>query len=174
MKRLILVSILLCLAFPANALSVEVLGVKIGENSLYGDQGDIIVIAKDYIGYTATRNRKELQSKLKIDPVHTPWCAGFINYILDEAGYISTDDLSASSFHTYGTRTKQPIPGDIVLLRRNGGSGRHVGFFFSYAYNNGIKTIRVLGGNQNDGVNIREYPASLVVEFRRPIPKVPK
>jgi len=133
---------------------------------------DIIQIALQYNGYDAKKNRKELQAILDIDPVKVPWCAGFINYVLEKSGYDSTGNLSAASYHNYGMHVKEPQPGDIVLLRRSGGSGRHVAFFYGWTFDNGIKYVQLLGGNQDDAVNISAYPVASIVEFRRPIKKL--
>jgi uncharacterized protein (TIGR02594 family) len=128
-------------------------------------------IAMDYNGYEARKNRKELKEILEIDPVQTPWCAGFINFVLDKAGYYTTNNLSAASYHNYGIKVIEPQPGDIVLLKRIGGSGRHVAFFYGYHVENGEKYIQLLGGNQEDSVKISSYPINLVVDIRRPVKK---
>lgn len=130
---------------------------------------NIIAYADNYIGYTERKNRRELTKKLKIDPVETPWCAGFVNYILESVGFKSTGSLEAASYNSYGYKVQTPISGDIVLVRRNGGSGRHVGFFHSFASENGIKYVVVLGGNQDGSVSLKKYPVSSVTGYRRPV-----
>ena len=170
MKKL-LAAVLLCLipfkvfAFEFT-MSIDFNGMMQGTK-----EPDIMKIAMDYNGYNASKNRKELKQLLEIDPVQVPWCAGFINFVLDRAGYYTTNNLSAASYHNYGMRVKEPQPGDIVLLKRNGGSGRHVAFFYGYEIENGIKYIQLLGGNQDRSVNITAYPVELVVDIRRPIKK---
>jgi len=174
MKR-ILAIIGICLIPFNNANAFELTvpfswgadGFHIGETS-----GDIMQIAMNYNGYDAKKNRKELQAILDIDPVKVPWCAGFINYVLERAGYDSTNNLSAASYHNYGIKVAEPKPGDIVLMRRSGGSGRHVAFFYGWTFDNGIKYVQLLGGNQDDSVNISAYPVASIVEFRRPIKKL--
>jgi len=131
----------------------------------------IISLADNYVGYSEKRNRNELRKKLNIDPVRTPWCAGFVNYVLESTGYRSTDSLLASSYSNYGKKVTSPSSGDIVLLKRDGGSGRHVGFFYGYVKENGVKYVVVLGGNQNGTVSIKKYPASIIVGFRKPVKK---
>ena len=173
MKKFI--SALLITLIPHNAYSFELTvpfswgadGFHIGEYS-----GDIMQIAMKYNGYDTKNNRKELQALMDIDPVKTPWCAGFVNFVLARAGYDYTGDLTASSYHSYGLHVKEPQPGDIVLLRREGGSGRHVAFFYGWQFDNGIKYIQLLGGNQDHSVNISAYPVASVVEYRRPIKKL--
>ena len=88
---------------PYNAYSFELTvpfswgadGFHIGEYS-----GDIMQIAMKYNGYDTKNNRKELQALMDIDPVKTPWCAGFVNFVLARAGYDYTGNLTASSYHS--------------------------------------------------------------------------
>lgn len=164
-----LFALLICL-LPIKALAFE-LTFKVDFNGILSNEPDILKIAMNYNGYQALKNRKELKEKLEIDPVSTPWCAGFINYVLDQAGYYSTNSLIASSYHNYGSKVKSPEPGDIVIIRRSGGSGRHVAFFYGFHEENGQKYIQLLGGNQDKAVNITAYPIELVVDVRRPIKK---
>jgi uncharacterized protein (TIGR02594 family) len=77
----------------------------------------------------------------------------------------------ARSFLDYGEKTTEPVQGDIVIFERgNSGWQGHVGFFISVKDINGVQMISVLGGNQDDAVNVKYYPASKVLGFR----KVPK
>lgn len=167
MKKLLAILFICLIPFKATAFeltfSVDFNGMMAGKET------DIMKIAMDYNGYNASKNRKELKEILDVDPVHVPWCAGFINYVLERAGYYTTNNLSAASYHNYGMRVNEPKPGDIVLLRRTGGSGRHVAFFYGYHIENGEKYIMLLGGNQDKSVNITSYPIELVVDIRRPI-----
>lgn len=169
MKKVLVFAVLLWL-IPAQAIGFEiVIPFSFDGFIKESDKPGIIEIALSYNGYDTNKNRKELKQLLTIDPAHIPWCAGFINFVLDKAGYESTGDLLASSYHNYGIKVKTPIPGDIVLLKREGGSGRHVAFFYGYNIINGVKYIQLLGGNQNNAVNIKSYPLQKVVEYRRPI-----
>ena len=166
MKKILAVLLLCLVSCKADAFELK---FNIDFNGMMAKEPDIMKIAMDYNGYDASKNRKELRQILAIDPVHVPWCAGFINFVLEKAGYYTTNSLSAASYHNYGMRVNQPQPGDIVLLRRTGGSGRHVAFFYGYHEENGIQYVMLLGGNQDNEVNITSYPANLVVDIRRPI-----
>jgi uncharacterized protein (TIGR02594 family) len=174
MKR-ILAIIGICLIPFNNASAFELIipfnwdsnGLSVGET-----HSDIMQLAMNYNGFDTNKNRKELQAILDIDPVKVPWCAGFINYVLEHAGYDSTGNLSAASYHNYGIKVNDPKPGDIVLMRRSGGSGRHVAFFYGYTYDNGITYVQLLGGNQDHAVNITAYPIASIIEYRRPIKKL--
>lgn len=95
----------------------------------------------------------------------TPWCAAFVNWVLKQAGKIGTNQVSARSFLKYGTQTKTPKLGDIVILWRDDPKNTfgHVGFYISENQN----VIYVLGGNQNDSVNITAFKKSLMYEYRQ-------
>jgi uncharacterized protein (TIGR02594 family) len=95
-----------------------------------------------------------------IDPARIPWCAAFVNTVLEKAGLRGSGSLHAMSFANYGKRTNEPKQGDIVVMRS------HVGFFDGYEYVNGTKYVVVLGGNQNNMVTKTYYLASRVVSYR--------
>jgi len=99
---------------------------------------------------------------------NTPWCAGFIAYVLETAPGIigtnplenigSTNSLMARSYERWGKKITNPVPGDIVTRYRSGitsGFG-HVGFFLGWADSTKSKYY-CLGGNQSDSVNISIY-----------------
>lgn len=123
-----------------------------------------ITIAEEYLGLDQERNRKELRELLDIDPRRIPWCAAFVNKILELTGLEGTDSLMARSFLSLGERVKKPVRGDIVVLTRgsNPASG-HVGFYMGEENGNVI----VLGGNQQRAVRISHYPKSRVLGYRR-------
>ena len=173
MKRILTILGICLLPFNAHSFELTIPFTWDSNGFTIGNaRGDIMQIAMKYNGYDAKKNRSELTALLDIDPVKVPWCAGFINYVLAKAGYENTNNLSAASYHNYGTHVKEPQPGDIVLLRRSGGSGRHVAFFYGWTFDNGVKYVQLLGGNQDDAVNITAYPVAAIVEYRRPIKKL--
>jgi len=121
------------------------------------------------------------------------WCAAFVNHTLVEVGAdtLETDDKynkgRAKAYEKFGqsvkgSNTKDMLSnakeGDIVVkkkmvaeLDKNGKpTGRmkaqyHVGFFSGYDDENG--TVNLLGGNQQDEVNISAYPIEQVTAVRR-------
>lgn len=102
---------------------------------------------------------------LNVDPRVTPWCAAFVNGVLGASGVEGTGKLNARSFLNFGSATDRPKPGDIVVLSRgdpNGWQG-HVGFFQGYDRNG---RVRVLAGNQSNGVNEQSFDASKVLGYR--------
>ncbi len=102
---------------------------------------------------------------INIDPAVTPWCAAFVNAVLATQGIDGTGKLNARSFLNFGMATDAPKPGDIVVLTRGGPNAAtgHVGFFQGFDENG---NVRVLGGNQNNAVNVSTYSADRVLGYR--------
>jgi uncharacterized protein (TIGR02594 family) len=106
------------------------------------------------------------QITLGLDPEKVKWCAAFVNAVLADNGHPTTHSLAASSFRNYGQEEKNPIPGDIVVLKpQEAGSTGHVGF---YSGMDAKGNVLVTGGNQNNEVNTSPFKASDVLSYRRP------
>jgi uncharacterized protein (TIGR02594 family) len=131
--------------------------------------------AKRWEGKTAAGNRQELKALLAqgnnnvpIDPNKIPWCAAFANAILNREGYTTTGSLTARSFLSLVHKTKDPVIGDIVVLKRGRSSSTgHVGFFEGYEEHNGVKYVKVFGGNTDKAVTTGWYPVNAVLGYRR-------
>jgi uncharacterized protein (TIGR02594 family) len=101
-------------------------------------------------------------TKLRATDDEVPWCSSFVNWCIVRAGYIGTSSAAARSWAKWGTKIDKPVKGCIVVLTRTGGG--HVGF-----YEDGDEfTIEVLGGNQDDAVNVRKYRASRLLCYVLP------
>lgn len=94
----------------------------------------------------------------------TPWCSGFVNWCVEKSGNAGTDSATALSWATWGKSTTAPVAGDLVVFNWGGGKG-HVGFFVS----GDGDTVKVLGGNQSDEVDIKSFARSLVYRLRAPV-----
>lgn len=95
----------------------------------------------------------------------TAWCAAFLNWCLMKAGKPFSSSLMARNFLSYGVSTKKPEIGDIVVLWRvakNSPYG-HAGFYIKETKN----SIFILGGNQSDEVNIKEYDKGMLLDYRK-------
>jgi len=119
--------------------------------------------ASFYEGLNENKNRKSIKRLIGIDPVEVPWCAAFINAILEREGYLGTNDNRAKSFRDYGVKVSTPEVGDIVVFRS------HVGIFVEYKQINDTLYIGVLGGNQSNSVKISYFPVKNIITIRRPI-----
>lgn len=129
-----------------------------------------IAIADNYVGYSERRHRQQLMGLFnfafnhRVDPSRTPWCAAFANGVLKKSGRKTTGSLTAASFLGYGKKTRTPKQGDIVVLKP--GSRYHVGFYMGTVVKNGVRYVKVLGGNQSNQVKVTYYKASRVVAYR--------
>ena len=101
-----------------------------------------------------------------LDPRALAWCAAALNASLAQVGLPGTGSPAAKSFLNYGNPVSEPQHGDIVVLYRGARNGPygHVGYVDRI---NPDGSVRVLGGNQSQGVNYTNYPAELVAGYRR-------
>ena len=129
-----------------------------------GEFRNPVALAQEYLGLHQERDRSVLKDLLEVDPRRIPWCAAFVNRILEMSGFSGSDSLMARSFLSVGSRVRSPQQGDIVVLTRgsNPASG-HVGFYMG---EEGGYVI-VLGGNQQRAVSISQYHKSRVLGYRR-------
>ena len=133
--------------------------------------------AKKWEGKNAKKNRGELKNLMAagnnnqpVDPVRIPWCAGFVNAILARSGYETTGSLMARSFLHYGVVTKEPEIGDIVVTKRGSNQmAGHVGFFEGYEWFEGVKYIKVYGGNTAKSVQVGYFPVNKILGYRKPV-----
>ncbi len=90
----------------------------------------------------------------------TPWCAGFVGFVLESVGIASTRSGMARSYEKWGVTLNKPAVGAIVTFKRTGGG--HVGFVTG---KDASGNIMVLGGNQADAVNIKPFAVSRVTGY---------
>lgn len=99
----------------------------------------------------------------EVNDDETPWCAAFVGACLERAGIPSTKSAWARDYLKWGVSTTAPQPGTIVVLDRGNGYG-HVGFFVR----RDREHVWLLGGNQNNEVNITSFPIARVLGYRNP------
>jgi uncharacterized protein (TIGR02594 family) len=128
-------------------------------------------LAKSFLGTGERTHTKILQRFFKaslgknINPKHIPWCAAFVNSVMQAGGVKGTGSLAARSFLNWGTPTTKPEVGDIVVLSRgNNPQQGHVGF---YAGRDKSGNIKVLGGNQKNKVIFKSYDKDRLLGFRK-------
>ena len=131
-------------------------------------QSSPVAIAQQYVGLNTREDRTELRSVVKVDPRRVPWCAAFVNAVLEMAGYEGTGSLLARSFLDLGRPVREPRRGDIVVLKRGDEAWTgHVGFYVGETMVKGVRYVEVLGGNQRHSVAVSLYPKRLVLGYRR-------
>ncbi len=94
------------------------------------------------------------------------WCSAFANWVALKANKKASGKLNARSWLRVGKKKTRPSIGDVVVFWReskNSWKG-HVGFFIGYSEDR--TKIYCLGGNQNNQVNIKAYPAYRMLGFR--------
>lgn len=132
-----------------------------------------IQTALNKYGFNEYQHRTVLREYVGVDPKRTEWCAAFVNAVLNESGIpgsesVSNVPLMARSFLTWGETIQDPKAGDLVVFPRGkAGWQGHVGFYVGSIYRNNVEYYRILGGNQNNSVNIEIYPASKALGIRR-------
>jgi len=133
---------------------------------------DHIQSGLDYLKYNEYSQRQELRELLDVDPVVTEWCAAFVNEILAKNGIpgsesVSNVPLMARSFLKWGEPVATPAIGDIVVFPRgNSGWKGHVGFYMGSLVQDDIEWYLILGGNQDNEVNMTYYRASKAIGIR--------
>jgi uncharacterized protein (TIGR02594 family) len=130
-------------------------------------------IAKSQLGITEKTGENdgtEVEMYLKTTGLGkgNPWCGGFVNYCLEEAGIdgvvpSKTDHPArALSWRKFGTKLDNPAYGAIATKSRKGGG--HVAFIAGKTKDG---KLVLLGGNQGDEVNYTPYPSD-IFEFNFP------
>jgi uncharacterized protein (TIGR02594 family) len=94
----------------------------------------------------------------------TAWCSAFINYLAKKCGYAYSGKLDARSWLSVGVEMRAPTVGDIVVFWRESITSwkGHVGIYVRHDGEN----IWTLGGNQNNSVCIKPYPADRLLGYR--------
>jgi len=133
--------------------------------------GELLQIAQKEIGVTEIAgkgNNKRIveyheQTTLGKSDDSTPWCSSFINWVTKQLGIEGTNSPAARSWLNWGRQIIKPYKGCIVILKRGTKSWQgHVGFYMGETE----QKIKVLGGNQNNQVNISHYDKSKVLGYR--------
>ena len=96
-----------------------------------------------------------------------PWCGLAIAYAAYKAGVqVVEKPLWALSWANYGTRVTEPMLGDILTFKRNGGG--HVGIYVG----EDATCYHVLGGNQGNAMSITRIVKARLYQARRTAWKV--
>ena len=104
--------------------------------------------------------------ELKLDKVYTadeiPWCGLFIAYCAHKAGVQVVDKpLWALNWAKYGKKVNEPMLGDVLTFRRDGGG--HVGIYVGEDKD----CYHVLGGNQGNSVSVTRILKPRLHQARR-------
>lgn len=110
---------------------------------------------------------KSGQVQIKDDEI--PWCSAFMNAVMGDLGLPTTQNLGARNWLSIGELTGNAEMGDIVILWRESPTSwkGHVGL---YICEEG-EFVWILGGNQNNEVNISKFPKSRILAIKSVIIK---
>lgn len=94
----------------------------------------------------------------------TAWCSAFISWVMKQNGLPFSNKLNARSWLAFGTSTKSPKLGDIVVLWRDSINAKtgHVGLYIG----ENKDFVWLLGGNQNNKICISAYLKDRVLDYR--------
>ena len=159
-----------------NSPQAQVASIHAATQASADPRATVMKTAQAYLGDSNTQHADVLSSFLQksggaaVNPKTTPWCASFANSVLMSSGAGGTGSATARSFLGYGTPTKTPTQGDVVVMSDLTGANNpmhgHVGFYAGEGDSPG--TIKVLGGNQSGQVSVKQYSADKVLGYRTP------
>lgn len=134
-------------------------------------------VAKNYIGVREIPGKKHNPIILGwlrkigtwVTDDETAWCSTFINYCALVTGRERTGKLNARSWLEVGAAVDldSARKGDVVILWRGSKSSwkGHVAFLDHYNKSRGL--LYLLGGNQNNEVNVTAYSTDRLLGIRR-------
>lgn len=137
---------------------------------------DLFVKALEYYGEKEVKGIKSNNRLLTLikqwaswvkDDSEIAWCSIFVNYIAKKLEYEYSNKLTARSWLNIGTpiNLENAEIGDVVIFWRGSVTDwrGHVALYVRHDSNN----VWVLGGNQNDQVNISAYSRERLLGVRR-------
>ena len=125
-----------------------------------------LIGTKEIIGKKHNPIILEWAKELDLEKVYTndeiAWCGLFVAICAHRANVeVVKSPLWALNWAKYGTEAKVPMLGDILTFKRNGGG--HVGIYVG----EDDTCYHVLGGNQNNQVNVTRILKSRLHKARR-------
>lgn len=116
---------------------------EIGQNEIAGSRDNPRIV--EYHGTTS----------LNASDDETPWCASFVNWVMEQAGMAGTDSAAAISWADWG-QASELKPGAVVVIQNRQTGQHHVGFFAE----GGPGNLTLLGGNQSNTVKYSTFGSS--------------
>ena len=126
---------------------------------------------KEFVGKTHNPIILNWAKELGLSNVYTndeiPWCGLFVAYCAKVAGLeVVERPLWALNWNKFGNRVFEPMLGDVLTFKRNGGG--HVGIYVGEDNTH----FHVLGGNQNNSVSVSRIAKNRLNQARRTAWKV--
>ena len=98
----------------------------------------------------------------------TPWCASYVNWVMEEAGYTTVNSARALDWLKFGQES-EPVFGAISVKTRYNKEGQAVGGHVAFLVAEDKDYYYMLGGNQADSVKISKYRKQGWRGFRVPL-----
>lgn len=93
------------------------------------------------------------------------WCASFVAWVMQENGYMPVaKSFRARAWVQFGKKIPKPVYGAIGVKSRRGGG--HVAFVVGQSEDE--NHLFMLGGNQDDKVQVTRYPRKAWMSFHVP------
>lgn len=138
----------------------------------------LVNIGQQHLGLGEDKQKFQIQELLRrgnieCNPQTTPWCAGYVASMLEQAGYEGlkgADRLRARKYARLGTRGTGEV-GDLAVFRGHVGivadrmPARDNPWYIADEVPEGAHDILMLGGNQGDAINLKKIPYT---DFQRP------
>ena len=132
-------------------------------------------VAKKELGVTENREPGKDNSRIieyhqtttfKATNDETAWCASFVNWCLEQAGFQGKDSAVAKQWLNWGRPVEEPIYGAVATVYFADTGQYHVGFV------DGVKGkfVLLLGGNQSHGlkVSVSSFEKAIIKGYRLP------
>jgi uncharacterized protein (TIGR02594 family) len=122
---------------------------ELGTAEVAGAAGNQRIIA--YHGATSLEAKSD----------EVPWCSSFVNWVMRQAGYTSTNSALAKSWLGWGVACG-PRYGAITVIKKRGAdsdaaTGSSTGFHVGFLVEATRGRVRLLGGNQGDMVKLSNF-----------------
>lgn len=93
----------------------------------------------------------------------TPWCSAFVNWAMQQAGYVGSMKANARSWLTWGADSAVRV-GAVAVFKRGLPWQGHVAIVVGSTPTH----VRILGGNQHNRVCVEERPRHMLLGCRWP------
>jgi uncharacterized protein (TIGR02594 family) len=130
-----------------------------------------LIGTKEIVGKEHNPIILEWAKELELSKVYTndeiPWCGLFVAYCCKLAALdVVSKPLWALSWSNWGFEAKEPMLGDVLTFKRDGGG--HVGIYVGEDKTH----YHVLGGNQSNMVNVVRIAKTRLFKARRTLWKI--
>lgn len=130
---------------------IEVASKEIGQHEIYGPESNARIT--EYLRTCYPSGQRD----------DVPWCAAFVNWVVEQCNIVGTSVPIAKSFLHWGIAIPEFKEGCVVILSRGQESWQgHVGFALAQNEHD----IMILGGNQRDSVNVTPFKNQEILGYR--------